>query len=87
MAERQFTYQQFMYDLQLVLNNLSNQVNAAAFTCLSGEGKTPNYKKRGFKKRTIKTATNGAGRKAAVASQTARKAATRKTPVKKAFKK
>jgi DNA topoisomerase-3 len=78
MAERQFKYQQFMYDLQLVLNNLSNQVNAAAFTSLSGEGKKPNYKKSGFKKRTAKTITSTAAKN---------KATTRKTPIKKGFKK
>ncbi|MFT5708416.1 MAG: DNA topoisomerase-3, partial [Oceanospirillaceae bacterium] len=81
MAERQFKYQQFMHDLELVINDLSNQVNPAAFTSLSGEGKKPNYKKTGFKKRTAKTATSAAGK------TTARKTATRKTPAKKAFKK
>ncbi len=78
MAERQFKYQQFMHDLELVINDLSNQVNSAAFTSLSGEGKKPVYKKGGFKKRTTKAATS----KTATA-----KTSTRKTAAKKGFKK
>jgi len=46
MAQREFNYQQFMYELQNVITQLSDQVEQGAFAGLKGEGKKPNFKKR-----------------------------------------
>jgi len=56
MAQREFNYQQFMYELQNVITQLSGQVEQGAFTGLKGEGKKPNFKKRATAKKRSKKA-------------------------------
>ena len=54
-AQRQFNYQQFMHDLQQVIQQLSQAVDPRSFVGLKGEGKKFNFKKNS--RRTSKKST------------------------------
>ncbi|NQZ30374.1 MAG: DNA topoisomerase III [Oceanospirillaceae bacterium] len=74
MAKREFSYHQFMNDLEAVIKELSGQVQPRSFVGLKGEGKKVSYKKRYTKagskapkkKTTTKTKSRVIGKKVSV---------------------